>query len=365
MKSFDGRAGRRPLPVSVPIRNPLILVLFWASKTDPRLAAVCSRWARATQAAFGLFVFFTTALAFGAAYYTLSTLAVPARWSLWIAVAWALFVCFLDREIVGGLDKATALVRPLLALAIGTIVAIPIELWIFQDRVDQELAKQYRQNNQEQFVRLRAAHNQMEARRTELQSTLAELRKQETDWGRVMDDELVGRPKAGRSGISGAGPVFDNAKAQQEGVRDRIGEVRRDLEELQRSLPLERQRLNEEFQREEVAYLRTFAVRYEALQDVVHSSIALYRLSWGVTIFFILLETTPALIKLLTPNVDYHHLVNAEIQENILRIDEIAFRNYELAKRDPNKPHLSVSEKFALVRFAPLPEEPGSVTEGA
>ena len=345
------------------IHNPLTLFLLWASKTDPRLVAVCSRWAIATQAAFGLLVLFTTSLAFCSAYYTLSTVGVNERWLPWIAGAYAIFIFTIDREIVGSLDRATAFVRPLLALFIGMVVAVPVELWIFQDRVDQELAKQYRQNNKEQLDQLRDAEAQMEKRRADLQATLAELRKREADWGHVMDDELVGRPNDGRTGVSGDGPVFENARAQQAAVRLRIEEVRHDLKQLEQSLPRERQRLEKEFQRLEVAKVTSFTTRYEALQDVIHSSPALYRLSWGVTLFLILLEMSGALMKLLTPHVDYHHLVNAVIQENVLRIDEIAFRNYEQAKNDPMKAQQSVAEKFASVRFPVVPKAESEANE--
>jgi hypothetical protein len=363
MKLHTTTTNKRPLRSPVSVRNPLTLLLFWASKTDPRLAAVCSRWAIATQAAFGVLVLFTTALAFCSAYYTLSTLGVSDRWLPWIAGAYTVFIFTIDREIVGGLDRATAFVRPVLALFIGMVVAVPVELWIFQDRIDQELAKQYRQNNREQFDRLRDGEARMEKRRVELEAMLADLRNQESDWGRVMDDELVGRPKGGRTGIGGAGPVFENARTQQEAVRQQIEEMRRDLGQLERTVTQERQRLEREFQRQEVGKVTSFTTRYEALQDVIHGSPALYRLSWGVTLFLVFLEMSGALMKLLTPHVDYHHLVNAEIQENVLRIDEIAFRNYEQAKNDPTKPQLSVAEKFASVRFAPVLEVKSKVDD--
>ena len=122
----------RPLPVPAPVRNPVSLALFWLSKTDPRLVSVCSRWAMETQAALGVFVLFTAALAFGAVYYTLSTLNASASLVPWI-IGYSIFVLYLDREIAGSLDKTTAIVRPFLALFIGTLVAIPIEkLWVFR-----------------------------------------------------------------------------------------------------------------------------------------------------------------------------------------------------------------------------------------
>ncbi len=354
-RHFDTNTNvQRPMPVPKPVRNPLTLVLLWASKTDPRLVALCSRWAIATQAAFGIFVFFTALLALGSAYYTLNSLGAPGSLVLWIAIGWSLFIFFLDREIVGGLDKLTAIVRPVLALFIGTIVAIPIELWVFQERVDQELQRQYRQDNKSQLDELRFAESRLDDRRTNLQVTLAELRKQDADWSRIMDAELAGRNTPGRTGVSGAGPVFQNAASQQAAVRQRIQEARHDLEQVEHSVPDERQRLERQFQREEVGKIKNFVTRYEAMDRVIHSSNALYRLSWVIMLTLILIEMTPALLKLLTPHVDYHHLAAAEIRENVTRIDEISDRNYSLAIEDPELPRLSVAEKFAVVRYAPV-----------
>jgi len=344
----------RPFPTPAPIRNPVSLVLLWASKTDPRLLSVCSRWATATQTAFGVFVFFTAALALGGSYYAVSTINTPASQAFWIALGWSIFVFFLDREIVGGLDKTSALVRPLLALFLGTIVAVPIELRVFEQRIDQDLQRQYRLDNKEQFDKLGEAQAELERRRSELQAQLTELRRQEADWAKVMDDELVGRPKPGRTGVGGAGPVFENAKSQQGAVRQRVQEASRDLEQFERSVPEERARLDSQFQREEIGKITDFVTRYEAMDRVVHSSDALYRLSWVVTMTLILIEMTPALLKLLTPHVDYHHLVKAEIRENVARIDEISDRNYRLAMEHPEVPELSVPEKFTIVRYSPV-----------
>ena len=98
----------------------------------------------------------------------------------------------------------------------------------------------------------------------------------------------------------------------------------------------------------------TRRARYEALDRVVHSSDPLWRLSWLITLTLILIEMTPALLKLLTPHADYHHLANAEIRENVARIDEISDRNYRLAMENPEIPRLSVAEKFTIVRYTPI-----------
>jgi len=356
-KSRESSASRRAVPVPAPVRNPIRLVLFWLSKTDPRLVSVCSGWAIATQAAFGVFVFFSATLAFGAAHYTLSTLNTPPSLVPLIASTWAVFVLYLDREIAGSLNKATAFFRPLFSLCLGTLVAIPIELRIFEQRVDQELQRQYGQDNRSQLEKLHAEEAKLDQRRADLEGNLNDLRKQEADWGKILDSEAVGRVGLGRTGIPGAGPAFANARSQQASIRQQIREIRQDLEELDRQLPAERQRLDVQYRREEVGKITDFVTRYEALDKVIHSSDALYRLSWLITLALILVEMTPALLKLLTPHVDYHHLVNAEIRENVTRIDEISDRNYRLAIENPEVPRLSVAEKFTISRYGPLPTD--------
>ena len=74
-----------------------------------------------------------------------------------------------------------------------------------------------------------------------------------------------------------------------------------------------------------------------------------------ITLALTLVEMTPALLKILTPHVDYHHLVQAEIRENVARIDEISDRNYRLAMENPEVPRHSVAEKFTIVRYTRIP----------
>jgi len=355
-RSASNVQGMRPLPPPVPIRNPLTLALFWASKTDPRLAAVCSRFAQATQGALGFFVLISASMAFLAAFCTLSTVSVVSGSSIrWIALGYAAFILACDREIVGSLDRTAAVVRPVLALLISAILTIPLELAIFQPRVDQELERQYRYDNKHQIEGLHSALAKLDVRRSDLERSITDLQGQEREWAGILDSEAVGRPGTGRTGVQGIGPAFRNAQAQQESVRERIREVRRDLERLDRSLPAERQRLEAQFRQEEIRTTKDFASRYEALGKVIHSSDALYTLSWILWAALAAIEMMGAVLKLFSPGNDYLHLVKAEIRENCARIDELSDRNYRLAMENPEIPRLSVAEKFTIVRYTPIP----------
>ena len=264
---------------------------------------------------------------------------------------WSVFILYVDREIVGALDKRMAMVRPVLSLFIGVLVAVPVELWVFQDRVDQEIDKVYSSNNHDATQRLEDGQREISQRRSSLQSRYESLLAEEKKWGDVMDSELVGRTGSGRSGMAGKGPVYDNAAEQQARVRRLVAEARRDLDGFNQVNEADQTRLERQFTRQEVRKVTSFVIRYEALHRVTNDSSPLYWMSWAVTLFFILIEMTPALMKVLAISTDFHHIVSAEMKENIVRIDEIAELNLKIAMKNPTEPEPSVVEKFAFVRF--------------
>jgi hypothetical protein len=332
-------------------RNPITKAFQWASKTDPTIIPLCGWWTRQTQAALGFFVLFTSTLALFSGTYTLTTLNVPQPSNLVLGGLWGMFIFYIDREIVGALDKRMAMVRPVLSLFIGVLVAVPVELWVFQDRVDQEIDKVYRTDNRDAAQKLEDGQKEILQRRGGLQNRYESLLAEDKKWGDVMDSELVGRSGRGRSGIAGQGPVYNNAAGQQARVRQLIAEARRDLDSFNQANDSDQARLEKQFSRQEVRKVTSFVVRYEALHRVTDSSWPLYWMSWAVTLFFVLIEMTPALMKILATNADYQHMVGAEMKENIVRIDEIAEQNLQIAMKHPTDPEPSVVEKFGFVRF--------------
>jgi hypothetical protein len=112
-------------PVIRPTRNPITRAFHWASKTDPNIIPLCGWWTRQTQAALGFFVLFTATLALFSGTYTLTTLNVPPPFNFVLGSLWGTFIFYIDREIVGALDKRMAMVRPVLSLFIGVLVELP------------------------------------------------------------------------------------------------------------------------------------------------------------------------------------------------------------------------------------------------
>jgi len=335
----------------VPELNLLTRLLLWLAKADISLMRLCSRWSIDTGAATGLAVFLSALWAGGAMFYTLSTVQVPHSLLPYLSAAWVVFVGLIDREISGALDRKAAIVRPIVALFMGTIVAVPVELLILGGPIDQDLQGRYLMANKAQLKNLSEGEARLEKRRTDLEATLDKLRQEEAQWSHATDDELVGRSRLGRSRQSGAGPAYRNALDQLAAVRQRIDEIRRDRQQVEKSLSFERERLEREFHRQEVTLVTDFPSRFIALGRVTKASPALNRMSLWITLTIVLIEMCPTFLKLLMPRTDYQRLLRADMDERIARIDALAALVYERVFRLPESPDRSIAEKLEHVRF--------------
>ncbi|MEX0274979.1 MAG: DUF4407 domain-containing protein, partial [Flavobacteriaceae bacterium] len=115
-------------------------ILLFLSKTDDELYESCPQSAKNTQLAYGLFVLLTGVLAFISGTYAISNLFIDYDWqhnttefqdeglliSISLGVLYAIMIMAIDREVVSARNKGAAFSRLFLAMAIGTVVAVPI-----------------------------------------------------------------------------------------------------------------------------------------------------------------------------------------------------------------------------------------------
>jgi hypothetical protein len=344
----------RPFLVPEPPGDRLTRGLLWASKTDPNLVCVCSRWSLQTQIAYGYFVCFTALAAFGAAWCTMTTVNAPVLLVPLIALAWSAFVFFLDREITGSLDKRALWIRPILALVISATVAIPVELSIFQGRVDQVLQRDYLDTNKQQMNDRRAGEAKLQEERARLARKLDREEQDVAQWGNTMDAEAVGRAGAGRTGQAGTGAAYRNAQDQQEKAIKAVAQTRQEAEQLDRSMNDERKRLEKEFERGSVPKVTDFVTRFEGLERVKAESASLNFLSWLITLTLMMIELTPALMKFMKWDSDYDTLVRRMMDEFKTRMDAIAELKMASVKKDPMTPSFTTVDHFAETTYGPL-----------
>lgn len=192
------------------------------SKTDRDAmnSPCCTRVARMTQTSLGIMVLLTGVLAFFSGSYAIYTAFANHAWASFVAIPLGLLYCFMiiifDREIVGAQVKKAVWVRLPLAIIIGFIVAVPLELRLLQDSIDKQLVVLSQEENKPALERLQAKLDATEVRKKELHGLVQKYRDEINSWNKAMEAETVGRQISGRTGIAGAGPAYKEAERNRE-----------------------------------------------------------------------------------------------------------------------------------------------------
>lgn len=300
----------------------------------------------------GATIFFTGVFAALAAGYALFTVFD----NIWIAgvfgLVWGLMIFNLDRYIVSSMRKSgsfkkefrTAIPRIILAVLISIVIAKPLEMKIFEKEIGGELAimEQEVLARQEGQVRLRHEPT-TQSLMTEIDKLKTEIVAKEQsrdELRRIAQEEADG---TGGSQKRNAGPIYKIKKADADKVEqelhvlstknnalinEKFATITR-LDSLKSAdlLGLENQKLDGP------------ASRMEALSRLAENSWAIWIANWFIMFLFIMVETSPVLVKLISGTGPY---------DNLLKIEEYGFATKQIEE-------LAKINAYARKRSAKLP----------
>ena len=319
---------------------------LFASGADQSVLENCPT-ERSKYAGIGATIFFTgvfAALAAGYALYTVFD-------SVWIAailgLLWGLMIFNLDRYIVSSMRKdskawrewVTATPRIVLAIAISIVIVKPLELKIFEKEIEPELVIM----EQQVYTRQEAeARQRFEPELVRLQSEIAGLKNEIADKS-VQRNELVRIAQEEADGTGGSkrrnlGPIYKLKKADADKAQLELAELTsRNLNSI---AALEQQLARQDsLIRAEVASLtRTQldgpAARLEALSRLTAQSPAIWWANLFIILLFIIIESAPVIVKLISRSGPYDSLLHTIEHEFMARETEsIAVTTDEIKKR--------------------------------
>lgn len=332
--------------------NPLRAIerLFqFLSKTDPDAmnSPCCTLVARMTQTSLGVMVLLTGVLAFFSGSYAIYTAFGTHFWGQFVAVPlgilYSAMIIVFDREIVGAQGKKAVWIRLPLAIAIGFIVAVPLELRLLQDSIDKHLIVLSKQENQEPRNRLKAKLDALDKRKQELQGKVQHYRDEISRWDDIMEAETVGRQRAGRTGIAGQGPAYREAERNRDANQQMLAKAEAELLKHEEQESQAQQQFKQEYDNAHVAQAHDFLARYEALESLKETSPGAFSISWGLRIFFILIEVFPALLKLFLPYSEYNAIVEARRRSQVQLVHAVSNKRLDdLARVPPAYPQASL-----------------------
>jgi Domain of unknown function (DUF4407) len=319
------------------------------SKTDQDAlgSGCCTRVTRMTQTSLGIMVLLTGGLAFFSGSYAIYTAFESRPWAPLLAVPLGVLYSFMiimfDREIVGAQDKRAVWIRLPLAIVIGFIVAVPLELRLLEDSINKQLLVESQRDNKVILDRMQGKQDELDARKKELREAINRYREEVRRWDAAMEAEAVGRKLPGRTGRAGIGPVYAEAMRNRDSSAATLARYEEELRKHETAEEQERRRFQEEYKTEYIPQAMDFLSRYEALDQLKSSSGGAFAISWGLRIFFILIEVFPALLKLFLPYNEYNAIVEARMRSQVQRVHAVGNQQLdELSQNPPSYPQTSL-----------------------
>lgn len=272
-------------------------------------------------------VFFTGLLAALSSGYAFYTIFDSVSFAVVFGIIWGLMIFNLDRFIVSSMRKTggafrqffMALPRILLAGVLGVVISKPLELKIFQKEIDKQLNVIINRNKAKLQKEIKARYQeQSQYYYTERDSLLQTEKRLKEEWNQAaldLEKEIVGTSTETTTGKKGFG---SNAKRKEEIKKQKQLAYESFLSANKSKLDsLDIQIKNENLQFEQELLTTDpmenkyngFAARMQALQELGAEYAILGIASLFITFLFILLETSPVLVKLIMPKGPYDYLL--------------------------------------------------------
>ncbi len=337
--------------------NIVARTLLYLSKTDSRLIGLCSDSAYKTQVGYGVFVLIVGAFAFTSSSYALRTTLSDGYAVYAVAAVYAALIMFIDREIVSATNKGKGMLATRLALAvfIGLVVSVPIELKLFENQIKREQKRIGNADNSSYLEKKERAEAQYRDRIVSKEKQVQELEKEAGDLETRITNEVL-EPDQQMAGVTrgtmrpGMGPVYRRLKEQAEEKAGQLKQAREDYNKLKADEQGELERIERGYNEQKLPPADDLLSRYVALgaakRDPQQGSDA-WLMAWGVRLLLIMLELTPALVKTLQEESDYEALLQANRRRSITRIYAIANDHMEqLAHNGGHNPAPTLLEQL-------------------
>ena len=252
------------------------------------------------------------------------------------SIVWALGIFNLDRLIVNsmgtdGTDKLTwkkvgrASPRIVLAVIIGLVIATPLEMKIFEDRIEAQLLKdniervnivKNQQTDYKQLEQLQGEYTLLRNQRTQLSQELQDAQKD-------LKQEAEGTALSGKVGH---GAIYKDKEIYVNQCKDALNEW--DKVNSKKVKDLENQ-INEVNQKIVIFEAKVddvredgFAARYQAFGKLKDESRTFSMVAFMISLLFIVIEVTPTFFKLIMVEGSYSEDVHKEEYKTHIQAEE-------------------------------------------
>lgn len=274
----------------------------------------------------GMAVFLTAIMAFLSGGYALYTVFRSIFPSVSFGFLWSVIIFNLDRSIVLNIRKKrnyfwepiiASSPRLLLAVALGFVIAKPLELQLFSREINQRIlaekdariAEVQRKVREDGTAETQLRLNEIIQLSTEIETKTSELSKQNNNltWGLKERGEDLATQNRRRQ--------VSQLEADIKALRERKEVLEQELANLTKSA------LDNEVKEVEEEYMFSdgFPKQLEVLENLSAENPRIAIINWSITGLFILIEILPIIVKLMSKYGPYDAIVEAEEETAIFR----------------------------------------------
>ena len=298
--------------------------LWLCSGSNKRLLNKCETEA-AKYAGIGATILFTGLFASAVAIYAIYMISDNYWVSILFGLFWGLLIFNLDRFIVSSMRKSEsgssewkmAAPRFVLAAMIALVISKPLELKIFETEINSEIALMEEEISEGKKQRIISDYQK---RISLIKSDIKTLDDQVLEYEKIRD-KLAAAAIAEADGSGGtmkrnAGPIYKIKKADSDRANQELNAIK------ERNFPLitnQQNNLTNTQKEMQVALANINGTRYngiaarlEALSRLSDRSSAILIANWFIMILFIIIESAPVLVKIMSGRGPYDYLLEQE-----------------------------------------------------
>jgi hypothetical protein len=299
----------------------LLRFFIRCSGADSSILSTCSPGEQNKYAGIGATVFFTALMAFIASGYALYTVFDNMYMAIAFGLIWGLLIFNLDRFIVSTIKKTgnlkneflQATPRILLAIIIAVVISKPLEMKIFEKEINQVLLQQKNELTLANKDQIALQYNPKIA---ELQQNIIGLKNEiaikETETNALYDTYISEAEGTAGTKLLGKGPVYKEKREKHDAALAELQQLKTTNTEKIRDLEIQ-------ISSWEVAYtdqVNGSQPLIDGFDGLMARISALDELPWFPSFFifllFLAIETSPIIVKLLSPRGPYDYKLEDE-----------------------------------------------------
>lgn len=296
--------------------------LWWCAGVNRDVLRKCpTEWAK--YAGVGGTIFSTACMAAFSGGYAISTVFDNTIVAILFGLFWGFVIIFnLDRLIVNTMysdgevtiswkEFFSGLPRIIMAIFLGLVISTPLEMKIFEDRINSQLVKDNIERTNISRTKIDEGNKPLADRRNQLEKEQAEKQKRLAEANEELKKEGEG---SALSGKAGHGQIYKdketNLKAIERDLDTWNSAHSQELEDIKQQIKINRDKGYADIA--EGNNENGFCVRYEAFSHIKEDNLSLDIVSIVVMLLFIIIECAPTFMRMMVADGSYEKMLEAE-----------------------------------------------------